>query len=247
MIHLLEELLYFNIPIFKAYIKSLMNKMKNIQIAIAEDHDLVREGIVSLLKGETNLKVIGDFSNGRDLITFLHQKKVDVVILDIEMPEMNGVEVLQIISEDFKQVKAIMLSMYVSPEFISECMSLGAKAFLPKNCDIEELVLAINSVHEKGFYFNDLVSEVLLNQISKSTTKDNSKFKNALSEREVDIIVFICEGLQNKEMADKLSVSIRTIEGHRKNISKKTKANHVADIIRYAVNNGIYNFKQIKE
>ena len=128
--------------------------MKNIQIAIAEDHYLVREGIVSLLKGETNLKVIGDFSNGRDLITFMHQKKVDVVILDIEMPEMNGVDVLQMISEDFKQVKVIMLSMYESPEYISECMSLGAKAFLPKNCDIEELILAINTVQEKGFFFN---------------------------------------------------------------------------------------------
>lgn len=221
--------------------------MKYIHIAIAEDHDLVRKGFVSLLKEETNFKLVGDFSNGRDLITFMHQKKVDVVILDIEMPEMNGVDVLQMISEDFKQVKVIMLSMYESPEYISECMSLGAKAFLPKNCDIEELILAINTVQEKGFFFNEIVSRVLLDRISKSAMMDEQKSKSLLTEREVEIIVLICEGYQNKEMADKLCVSTRTIEVHRKNISKKTKANHVADVIRYAVNNGIYNFKKIKK
>jgi DNA-binding NarL/FixJ family response regulator len=220
---------------------------KPIQIAIAEDHDLVRKGIVSLLKEEANFEIIGDFSNGNDLIAAMRQFPMHVVILDIEMPQLNGLDALQIICEEFPEVKVIMLSMHESPEYISECMSLGAKAFLPKNCDIEELILAINTVFSKGFFFNEMVSKVLLDRISKSSQKVNSVEKNELTEREEEIVVLICEGYQNKEIADQLCLSVRTIEVHRKNISKKLNATNIAGLIRYAVTNGLYTYETAKQ
>lgn len=220
---------------------------KPIQIAIAEDHDLVRKGIVSLLKEEANFEIIGDFSNGNDLIVAMRQFPMHVVILDIEMPQLNGLDALQIICEEFPEVKVIMLSMHESPEYISECMSLGAKAFLPKNCDIEELILAINTVFSKGFFFNEMVSKVLLDRISKSSQKVNSVEKNELTEREEEIVVLICEGYQNKEIADQLCLSVRTIEVHRKNISKKLNATNIAGLIRYAVTNGLYTYETAKQ
>lgn len=214
-----------------------------IRIAIAEDHDLVRKGIVNLLLGVENFQVLGEFSNGKELLSALKSNTFDVIILDIEMPEINGIEVLKILTEKYPKSHALMLTMHQSEAYITQLMSLGAKGYLPKNCNIEELIEAINSIYTKGLYMNNQVSQVLLaNLTKKQNAVDSTENESELTEREKEIVVLMCEGKNNKEIAEALYVSIRTVEVHRNNISKKINTSNVQGVIKYALKNGIYTY-----
>ena len=216
--------------------------MHKINVAIADDHDLVRKGLVSLLEDDDNINVAFDVSNGRELLSKIRRKSVDVVILDLEMPELNGKETLKKLTYSYPKVKVIILSMHNSNEYILDCMSHGAKAYLPKNSDIEKLVEAIYQVHKTGFYADSDVSKLILDHALK--LKNNIQNPDdKLSSREIEVTQLICEGLLNKEIADKLCLSIRTIEVHRQNIIRKTNVNNVAGLIKYAVEKGYYKHK----
>jgi two-component system response regulator DegU len=212
-----------------------------IRIAIAEDHELVRKGYVSLLKDEPSLNIIGDFENGKELLNFLKHNSVDVILMDIEMPICNGIEALKLIQDKYPTIKTIMLSMHYSGDYITNCLALGAKGFLPKNCDIEHLVTAIKKVHTNGFYLDDTTSKLLLDNVNQGSNPPNDEVVE-LTIREIEVLVLICEGLLTKEIASRLNISVRTIEVHRKNISEKLNVNNVAGLIKYAVQNGIYSY-----
>jgi len=195
-----------------------------IRIAIAEDHELVRKGYVSLLKDEPTLNIIGDFANGQELLNFLKHNFVDVILMDIEMPICNGVEALKLIQDKYPRIKTIMLSMHYSGDYITNCLALGAKGFLPKNCDIEHLVQAIEKVHTNGFYIDDATAMLLLENVYQAGNAPKEE-KVELTAREIEILMLVCEGLLTKEIAIRLNISARTIEVHRKNIHFKLNAN----------------------
>jgi len=212
-----------------------------IRIAIAEDHELVRKGYVSLLKDEPTLNIIGDFANGQELLNFLKHNFVDVILMDIEMPICNGVEALKLIQDKYPRIKTIMLSMHYSGDYITNCLALGAKGFLPKNCDIEHLVQAIEKVHTNGFYIDDATAMLLLENVYQAGNAPKEE-KVELTAREIEILMLVCEGLLTKEIAIRLNISARTIEVHRKNIHFKLNVNNVAGLIKYAVQHGVYSF-----
>ena len=214
---------------------------KPIRIAIAEDHALVRQGMVALLKEEKDINLVFDVSDGSALLQQLKKNKVDVVLLDLEMPIVNGHQALRIIAERYSTVHVIIISMHYSDPFISECITMGAKGFLPKNCDFETVVDAIYAVHEQGYYFDDKISRYLLKKLEKDKEQGTTISGNPLTSREHQILELICNGKTNKIIAELLAISIRTVESHRKSISDKTNSHNIAGLVLYAVKNELYN------
>ncbi|XOV69343.1 MAG: response regulator [Fluviicola sp.] len=213
---------------------------KSIRIAIAEDHDLMRQGLVSLLDSEEHISVVFDVENGALLFDELKKKKVDVVLLDLEMPVLNGHQALKILSTRYPEIAVIVVSMHYSDGFISESISAGAKGFLPKNCDIDKVVDAIYAVHEQGYYFDDKISKALLNRIINSEGPKSKFSQDPLTSREHQIVELVCSGKTNKEIANILCLSVRTIEVHRNTINKKTNTRNIASLVTYAIKNGLY-------
>lgn len=211
-----------------------------IKIGLVEDHIMVRQGLVSLLEDEPEIRVQFDVSNGSEALEALKKKKIDVLLLDIEMPIMDGKQTLKKVLERYTDISVIMFSAYNEIAVVSECIALGAKGFLPKHCDYSKLLDAITAVHEKGFYFDDVVSKALVSDILNRNNNTINHIQNPLSAREMEIIPLICEGFKNKDIAEKLFISIRTVEGHRKKIAEKTDTSNVVELVLYAIKNGIY-------
>lgn len=215
---------------------------KKINIAIADDHELVRKGLVSLLREDPQINVVFDVANGLELLEELKKHPVDVVLLDLEMPVCDGREALKIMGINYPKTNAIILSMHYSNEYIMDCMTHGAKGFLPKNSDIEKLVEAIYQVHKNGFFVDSDISKVLLDHAVNVRKNQEKDPEEKLTGREIEIIKLVCDGLLNKEIADKLFLSVRTVEAHRKNIVKKIHVSNVAGLIKFAIQNGIYEY-----
>jgi len=214
---------------------------KGIRIAIAEDHDLMRQGMVSLLDSEEGISVAFDVENGARLFDELKKKKVEVILLDLEMPVLNGHQALKILSARYPDIAVIVISMHYSDGFISESIAAGAKGFLPKNCDIDKVVDAIFAVHEQGYYFDDKISKALLNRIMKSEGPKKNFSQDPLTSREHQIVELVCSGKTNKEIANLLCLSVRTVEVHRNTINKKTNTKNIASLVTYAIKNGLYS------
>lgn len=213
---------------------------EGIRLGIAEDHELVRQGLLALLEDEQQIKLVFDVSNGSLLLKELEQTTVDVVLLDLDMPVMTGQQALEVIQVKFPEVKCLIISMHYSPMFIQQCLKLGAHGFLPKNSSREVLIDAILSVHYQGFYFDDTITPELLKKALKGKNFKVEIDEELLTQREVEIVRLICDGMKNSEIADAMGISLRTVEVHRKNITDKTKATNVAGVVVYAIKKGIY-------
>lgn len=217
--------------------------MNEIRIALAEDHQLVRQGMVSLLSEESGIDVVFDVSNGAELLDELKSTKVDVILLDLDMPVISGQQALKVIVKKYPETSVIIISMHYSDEFISECVAAGARGFLPKNCDIEKVVDAIYAVKEQGFYFDDNVSKAILYKlVGKKDVNPNSD-NEVMSEREIQIVELLCDEKTTNEISEILSLSPRTVETYRNRIFEKTKSKNVVGVVLYAVKYGIYKPK----
>lgn len=214
---------------------------KKIKVCVAEDHDLVRQGLVSLLETEDNLEICFSVSNGKELVNELEKTNVDVVLLDLEMPVMNGFEVLQVINESYPTLKAIVISMHLNESIITGLIQSGAKGFLPKNADIELVVKGINQVMEYGYYVDNNFSKSLIENLHLAEDTARIKYDQNLTEREIQIVKLVCQEKTNKEIAEELSISMRTVEVHRKKISAKIGCKNVVGLVKYALHFGIYH------
>ncbi len=218
--------------------KDQINKAlpKVIKIALVDDQPLFRAGINSLLKGYDNLSVVAEASNGREFIDLLKRVTPHVVLLDIEMPEMNGVETLFYLRENYPAIKVIMLTLHNEEEFIFHLITKGAHGFLPKDRSVEEVVDAIYAVIETGRYHNKQITEAMING-SKGLIK--ATHSNSFSEKEIEVIKRICKQKTAKEIADEMGVSSRTIEKYRAAILDKTGTKNTAGMIMYALKHKI--------
>lgn len=210
-----------------------------IKLAIVDDHDLFRKGLIALLKDFNELEVVFEASNGEELIEQLKKKTVDVILMDIQMPIMDGIEATERLQNKYVDTKIIILTMHNEEGFIHHLISKGANGFLLKNQDIEIVVDAIYGVIENGYYFNDRVSRAMVKGLLDSN-KILPDFKEVkLTGREIEIIRLICKELTNKEIAEKLCLSFRTIEGYKVRILRKTKAKNSIGIVMYAVKHNL--------
>jgi DNA-binding NarL/FixJ family response regulator len=212
---------------------------KPIYIAIVDDHIIMRQGLISLLAEYNEINILFDANNGKELMDNLKSSKPDIVLLDIAMPVMNGKEALEKMQLKYPKIKVIIMTNYFHDEHIIEFVKAGASAFLPKNCDIDKLLDAINYVYEHGHYFDNRVSSILASILKKTPSANKVVADTEFTKQEIKIIKLVCMKRTNAEIADELHVSIRTIESHRYNISKKTNTTNTIDLIEHAVKNGI--------
>lgn len=220
-----------------------MTVMKKIKIAIVDDHKLFRRGLISILQQNENLEVVFDAGNGKEFLNHPQFSEIEVVLLDIEMPELDGIATTKILRENNQEIKIIILSMHDEDQFVLHLMEIGVNGYLLKDTDTDEVVTAIKKVYDSGIYFSDFVSRIMLRKMNK-TQLSNSKifnYKTDLSGRELEVLRNICEGLTTAEIGEKMFISPRTVEGHRLRIMEKLGVNNTAKLVAFAIKNELVN------
>ena len=213
--------------------------MKPLKVYIADDHTLFRKAMVNLLRSFDRIIDVKDAENGRELLTLMKYEVPDVVIVDLQMPIMDGAEASTQIIQKYLDVKIIILTMHDSNKFILHMMDLGVHAFLLKNTEPDELEKAIYAVADKDFYHNDLVAAVLRKNV-KDRAGQRPNFKTAeLTDREREILFLICQELTMKEIGQRLFLSENTVRNHRVNIMEKAGVNNIVGLVKYAYEAGI--------
>jgi len=214
-----------------------------IKIAIADDEELFRQGISFILKKEVNFNIIMQAKDGADLLEQLKncQELPEIILMDLKMPNLNGIEVTKIIKTKYPRVKIIAITSYYSKPFISNMIATGAVAYLAKNTPPKEVVTTVNAVATRGFCYNDNVMQVIQeNMLNPNVKAARSYFDmDYLTKREVEVLKLICDQKTTNEIADKLFVSPRTVEGHRNNLLLKTEAKNTAGLVIFALQHNI--------
>jgi two-component system, NarL family, response regulator NreC len=213
------------------------NADRRIKIIIAEDQGLILYSMKLLLNGQPDFEVIGTAQNAKLLLSLLETRKPDVILMDIKMPGMTGIEVTKIIDLKMPWIKIIALTMYEHPQFIKEMLKAGAKGYLSKNCFPEELFQAIRDVCVGKTVFCKIISDILVSTFSQQEG-DHSKDGRNLTSREIELVHLLAEGKSTKTIANELYISEKTVERHKSNILKKMNLHNTAQLIKAAVENG---------
>ena len=214
--------------------------MKQLKVYIADDHTLFRKAMVNLLRSFERITDVKDAENGKELLTLIKYELPDVVIVDLQMPVMDGSETSAAILQKYPDVKIIILTMHDSNKFILHMMDLGVHAFLLKNTEPDELEKAIYAVADKDFYHNDLVVAVLRKNVNEKRMGHRPTFQAAeLTEREKEILLLICQELTMKEIGQRLFLSENTVRNHRVNIMEKVGVNNIVGLVKYAYDAGV--------
>lgn len=214
--------------------------MKTIKLAIVDDHLLFRQGLSHILRRFTGHEVVLEAASAADLFVRLDAQRPDVVLLDLHMPGMDGREASTRLLALLPDIKIIILSMEYSPEFILDLMRVGVHGYLPKDIDQEILVEAINQVYTKGFYIDDTVAQIMreglqLKHAAPPPSYTINRLLFDLTRREKEVLTLLCEGYSSAQIAEKLFISFRTVEGHRKNLLEKTGATNAVSLAMFAV------------
>jgi DNA-binding NarL/FixJ family response regulator len=208
--------------------------MSKINVLLTDDHQIIIDGLKSLLKNQEEINVAAEATNGREALRILDLISIDVLLMDIDMPVMNGIDALKKIRRQNSKVKVIILSMHNEAGMIKSLIELGANGYLLKSCSQNELVDAIKKVGTGQSYFSSDVTLALL----KPPTNQGQP-NELLTERETEILRLIASGFSNKEIGDQLFISHRTVDTHRTNLMKKLDVNNIAGLISFAIRNGI--------
>jgi DNA-binding NarL/FixJ family response regulator len=210
--------------------------MSKLNVFIVDDHKLFREGLKLLLQGLERVGEIMEASCGQEFLNAIEKSVPNIVFMDIEMPEMDGIVTTQKALGIYPDLKIIALSMYGEEAYYSKMIEAGVQGFLLKDSDIQEVESAIEFVADGKSYFSQ---EILFKILQKSSEKKSVSKSSELTEREKEVLYLICKGLSNQEIADKLLLSKRTIDKHRENLLLKTDSNNTASLVIYAIKNGI--------
>ena len=209
------------------------------EIILIDDHKIVRDGIRMLLESSDKNKIIGEYDSFMQFTDSQSKKIPDVYILDISMPDINGIEASRIIKTENPNAKIMILSMYNNEEFVLKAISAGANAYLPKNISKRELLNAVEKVANGEEYFAEDIQKIIIrSMVQKSNSIDVPKL-NTLSKREVQLLKLIVEGRTNKEIADELFISVRTVESHKNHIMVKLELKNQVELIKFAIKEGI--------
>jgi DNA-binding NarL/FixJ family response regulator len=208
----------------------------NIKVLIVDDHRLVKESLAGMLARVEGVEVVGLAENGRDALRLVRSLQPDLVIMDVAMPGLNGIEATQRIVADRPNTKVIGLSMHAERQLVLGMLKAGALAYLLKNCAFEELVQALETVATHGTYLPPAIANIVISEMHKPTSDDEGDaFWSELTTREREILQLLAEGKTSEVIAELLNVSIHTVYAHRRNIMLKTKASNLADLTRIAI------------
>lgn len=216
-----------------------MEQNRTCDIVLVDDHTLFRNGLRTLLDGIDGFSVVAEASNGEELLDLLPSQHPDVILLDIEMPRMNGIQTAEEALRRYPDLRIITLSMYGDEDYYFKMVSLGVKGFILKNSEIKEVVAAIETVVEGGSYFSQELLFTLVSNLKSTPTAVTDENSEELSQRESEILLHICRGESNSEIADSLFISKRTVDKHRSNILAKTGCKNTANLVVYAIKNNL--------
>jgi DNA-binding NarL/FixJ family response regulator len=216
--------------------------MDKIKIIVVDDHQIVRDGIYLLLMNNQDMEIIGEAPNGDELFDILKTQTPDILILDLSLPKLSGLEICRMLSRDYPHIKIIIFSSYTDEDSIINSIKAGAKGYIPKDVFREELVTAIRAVNEGNEYLSNSIPNTILMKFIKSD-REKEKFDydkvSLLTKRETEVLKLIAEGLSYKEIAEKLFISFRTVETHKNNILQKLGLKSTIDMVKYAIKNKI--------
>lgn len=208
-----------------------------IRVMLAEDHGLVRSGLRALLEQSTGMKVVGEAANGRDAVKLVASLAPDIVLLDVQMPELNGLLAARRIKKSRPHVRIVMLSMFADAESVRDAIAAGASGYLVKAADEDELEMAVRAVMRGDFYLSPRVSRVALSDGAHPDARPSGG--RALTPRQREVLQLIAEGLANKQIAAKLGISVKTVESHRARLMRRLGVSSVAELVRYAGRTGL--------
>lgn len=209
-----------------------------IRIVVADDHQLFREGLVNLLEGDDAIQVIGEAENGKDAIEKVFELKPDILLTDIAMPEMNGMEATRHLKKRLPEVKIIALSMHSDKQFVKGMLEAGTDAYLLKNCTHQQLLEAVHSVYNGKKYLSEDITELVISGYLDGSNVVDDKYAE-LSEREKEIFLLLAEGVSTREIGEKLFISVKTVGTHKQNILEKLDLKNNSDIVKYALKKGL--------
>jgi DNA-binding NarL/FixJ family response regulator len=216
--------------------------MSKIKILLVDDHDVVRKGIKTLLESEANIEIIGEAKDGMDAINKVETLAPNIIIMDLTMPNMSGIVATKIITEKYREVRVIIFSMHNNSEYIIKSVENGAFGYMMKESGKEEILKAIFTVSEGKKYFPIEISTVIIDDLLYKNKKrptynfePNGNIFTLITHKEKEILEYIIQGKNSREIADNLNLSIRTVDNHRANMMKKTKAKNTADLVKMAI------------
>lgn len=217
--------------------------MEKIKLFLVDDHKMIREGLKNFLGDHQDFEIVAEAENGEDCLNQLKGVSVDIVLTDLNMPIMDGLELIKKLKADHPEIKIIALTMMGESQHIKQMLAEGALGYLLKNCSEEELIQAIKSVYEGNTYYSPEVTNIILNNIRKVKPISTSKVvtEMPLTEREKEVLHLILKEQSNKEIADQLFVSVRTVDAHKRNLLDKTGSKNVAGLVLYAIDRQLFD------
>lgn len=210
-----------------------------IRLLLVDDHPIVLDGLKSHLSAHADLAVAGEATDGEQALRKARQLSPDIILLDISMPRLNGLEFMETLRRESPAARVIVLTMHDSPEYITQTIRLGARGYLLKDTSPAELIRAIKAVHAGEVYFSAVVSRMVVETAVKGGFQSEGRRMDPLTEREHEVLALIAEGLSNKEIAGRLQLGVRTIETHRERIMRKLNVHSVAGLTRFAIARGL--------
>jgi len=211
----------------------------NIKILLADDHKITRDGLKSLLDSQNNMNVIGEAENGRQAVRLALDLAPDVIVMDINMPELNGIEATRQIVSELPGTKIIALSMYSDKRYVVGMLKAGVSGYLLKNCAFDELVSAISAVVANQNYMSQKIADTVMKDYASILESNDNSPVSSLTGREREVLQLIAEGLKTKDIAARIHVSVKTVETHRQQIMRKLNARSVVELTKIALREGI--------
>ncbi len=226
--------------ILRNYTRASMKKgKKRIRLLLVDDHPVVRKGIRSCLESLDHIEIVGEATDGREALAKVKELSPDTVLMDIDMPNMSGLDATKAIRSDFPDTRVLILSVHTNKHYVLQIIQSGAQGYVLKDTPPEDLARAIEAVDSGQPFFSPDINQIVLNQYMAEAGVDEDGTSTALTTRERQVLAMIAEGKSNKEMANHLGVGVRTIETHRERVMNKLNIHSVAGLTKYAISNGI--------
>ena len=211
--------------------------MNKIRVFLADDHKILRESLVILLSQQENIEVVGAAGDGQEAYRKILELKPDIAVLDISIPNLNGLDLAEKLRAEMPEVKVVILTMHKSGEFVSKALRAGVRGYVLKDNALEELMECINLVFDRKVYLSQDITGIVVDGFVNNNREYPETGENAISLREKEILQLLAEGKSNKDISDLLNLSIKTVETHRANIMRKLGFRHITDLVLYAVRN----------
>jgi two-component system response regulator NreC len=219
--------------------------MAKIRLILADDHAVVRSGIRMLLEAQPDIEIVGEVESGREAIEQTRKLRPDVVLMDVQMPEINGIEATQQIKKLAPETAVLALTMHEDDQYFFEMLHSGASGYVPKRAAPDELVTAIRTVARgEIFLYPSLATRLVQDYLKRADGEDEPLVYDDLTPREREVLVLIAEGLTNAEIADKLVISVKTVDRHRENIMRKLNMHNRIDLVKYAIRTGLIELEE---